>query len=161
MLFRSTKRCLCQKIIDHALDEFLKLSEHDGWSRGTLVSGFYQHLSVFMIDAARPHQETRKSVFSILFGMIHSPVWRKYVLKSNCSLDSSRRERRVQVVFEGRYLDPTARCEAENIVKAIPSGDSLSDLDWYLNLIGQEAERTRRELDGFTEEDRLARSGWG
>ena len=59
--------------------------------------------------------------------------------------------------FHFDKLDPTARCEVENIAKDIPSSDGLSDLDWYLDLIGQEAERTRLELDGFTEEDRLAR----
>jgi len=39
------------------------------------------------------------------------------------------------------------------------SGDGLSDLNLYLNLIGQEVERKRRVLDGLTDEDSLARPG--
>ena len=34
------------------------------------------------------------------------------------------------------------------------SGDGLSDLNLYLNIIGQEVERKRRVLDGLTDEDR-------
>ena len=61
--------------------------------------------------------------------------------------------------FHFEKLEPTVRGEVERIATEMSSGDDLSDLNLYLNLIGQEAERTRRTLDGLTEEARLDRSG--
>ena len=61
--------------------------------------------------------------------------------------------------FHFDKLDPTVRGEVERIAKDMLSGDGLSDLNLYLNLIDQEMERTRRELDGMTGNNRLARSG--
>ena len=57
--------------------------------------------------------------------------------------------------FHFEKLDHTVRGEVERIAREMSSGDGLSDLNLYLNLIGQEVERTRRELDGLTEEGRL------
>ena len=61
--------------------------------------------------------------------------------------------------FHFEKLDPTVRGEVERIATEMSSGDGLSDLNLYLNLIGQETERTQRQLDGLTEDDRLDRSG--
>ena len=47
----------------------------------------------------------------------------------------------------------------ESIAKDISSGDGLSDLDLYLNLIGREVERTRQELNGLTEVAKQAKAG--
>ena len=55
-------------------------------------------------------------------------------------------------------LDPTVHGEVERIARDISSGDGLSDLNLYLDLIGQEVKRTRQELDELTEEYRLADS---
>ena len=61
--------------------------------------------------------------------------------------------------FHFEKLDPTVRGEVERIAREMSSGDGLSDLNLYLNLIGQETERTQRELAGLTEDDRLDGSG--
>ena len=61
--------------------------------------------------------------------------------------------------FHFDKLDPTVRGEVESIAKDMSSGDGLSDLNLYLNLIGQEVERARRQLDGLTDEGKLAKSG--
>ena len=61
--------------------------------------------------------------------------------------------------FHFDKLDPTVRVEVERIAKDISSGDGLSDLNLYLDLIGQEVKRARQELDELTEEHRLADSG--
>jgi len=56
-------------------------------------------------------------------------------------------------------LDPTVRGEVESTAKDMSSGDGLSDLNLYFNLIGHEVERIRRQLSGLTEEDGLSGSG--
>ena len=61
--------------------------------------------------------------------------------------------------FHFDKLDPTVRGEVESIARDMSSGDGLSDLSLYLNLLGQEVERTPRELDGLTDVSRLARPG--
>ena len=63
--------------------------------------------------------------------------------------------------FHFEKLDPTVQSEVERIATEMSSGGVLSDLSLYLNLIGQETERTQRQLDGLTEDDRLGRSGMG
>lgn len=76
-------------------------------------------------------------------------------LESTCSLDFGRGEGFKwwygTLWFHFNKLDPTIRSEVESIAKDMPSGDGLSDLDLYLNLIGQEVERTRQELNRLTE----------
>ena len=61
--------------------------------------------------------------------------------------------------FHFDKLNSTVQGEVKRIAKVMSSGDGPSDLSLYLNLIGQEVERTRRQLDGLNEEKRLARSG--
>ena len=56
--------------------------------------------------------------------------------------------------FHFDKLDPTVRGEVEGIGTEMSSGDDLSDLNLYLNLISQEVERTRRTLDGPTGDGR-------
>ena len=61
--------------------------------------------------------------------------------------------------FHFERLDPTVRSEVERIATEMSSGDGLSDLNLYLNLIGQETERTQRQLEWLTEDARLDRPG--
>ena len=61
--------------------------------------------------------------------------------------------------FHFEKLDQTVQGEVERIATEMSSGDGLSDLNLYLNLIGQETDRTKRQLDGLTEDGRLDRSG--
>lgn len=63
--------------------------------------------------------------------------------------------------FHFEKLDPTVKGEVESIAKDMDmsSGNGTSDLKLYHNLLGQEVEKVRRELDGFTEVDRLSSSG--
>ena len=61
--------------------------------------------------------------------------------------------------FHFEKLDPTVQGEVERIATEMSSGAGLSDLNLYLNLIGQETERSQRQFDGLTEDDRLDRYG--
>ena len=61
--------------------------------------------------------------------------------------------------FHFNKLDSTIRSEVESIAKGMSLGDGLSDLDLYLNLIGQEVERTQQELNGLTEVAGQAEAG--
>jgi len=61
--------------------------------------------------------------------------------------------------FHYDKLDTTVRGEVERIAKDMSLGDGLSDLNLYLNLIGQEIARTRHELDELRDEDKLDTSG--
>ena len=61
--------------------------------------------------------------------------------------------------FHFEKLDPTVQGEVERIATEMLSGDDLSALNLYLNLIGQEVERMQQELGGLSEDDRLGRSG--
>jgi hypothetical protein len=49
--------------------------------------------------------------------------------------------------FQFEKLDPIVQGEVERIAREMLPGDGLSALDTYLNLIHQEAEKTRRMLD--------------
>ena len=49
--------------------------------------------------------------------------------------------------FHYDKLDTTVRDEVEKIAGGMSSGDGLSDLNLYLNLIGQEVARTRKRVD--------------
>ena len=61
--------------------------------------------------------------------------------------------------FHFEKLDPAVRGEAESMARGMLSGDGLLNMNLYLNLIGREMKRMRRELDGLTEEGRLSSSG--
>jgi len=61
--------------------------------------------------------------------------------------------------FHFDKLDPTIRGEVERIARDMSLGDGLSDLRLYLNLIDQEVAKTRREMDGLTNEDGLTHVG--
>ena len=63
--------------------------------------------------------------------------------------------------FHFGKLDPTVRIKVESIAREMSSGDGLSDLNLYLDFIGQEVEITRRQLVTFTgeDEDRLGGTG--
>ena len=49
-------------------------------------------------------------------------------------------------------LDGTVRDEVERIAIDMSSGDGISDLNFYLDLIGQEAARLQQEVDGLHDE---------
>jgi len=49
--------------------------------------------------------------------------------------------------FHYDKLDTTAREEVEKVAREMSSGDGLSDLNLYLNLIGEEVTKTRQEVD--------------
>jgi len=57
--------------------------------------------------------------------------------------------------FHYDKLDNAVRDEVERIAKDMSLGDGLSDLNLYLNLIGQEVVRTRQEVDKLPDEDKL------
>jgi len=61
--------------------------------------------------------------------------------------------------FHFDKLDHTVRGEVERIAEGMSLGDGLSDLRLYLNLIDQEVAKTRREMDGLTNEDGLTHVG--
>ena len=61
--------------------------------------------------------------------------------------------------FHHDKLDAKARDEVERIAKDMSAGDGLSDLNLYLNLIGQEVARTRREVDELPNKSRPAGFG--
>jgi len=61
--------------------------------------------------------------------------------------------------FHYDKLDTTARDEVERIARDMSLGDGLSDLNLYLNLIGQEVVRIRQEVDGFREKYGTERAG--
>jgi len=61
--------------------------------------------------------------------------------------------------FHFDKLDPTARSEVERIARDMSLGDGLSDLNLYLNLIDQEVAKTRREMDGLTNDEGLTSVG--
>ena len=63
--------------------------------------------------------------------------------------------------FHHDKLDTTVRDEVERVARDMSLGDGLSDLNLYLNLIGQEVTRTRREVDELPNENRPAGFGMG
>ena len=58
--------------------------------------------------------------------------------------------------FHFDKLDTKVRDEVESIARDMSLGDGLSDLNLYLNLIGQEVTRTRKEVDELPKESKLA-----
>ena len=61
--------------------------------------------------------------------------------------------------FHYDKLDTKVRVEVERIARDISLSDGLSDLNLYLNLIGQGVARTRQEVDELPDEDRLDKPG--
>jgi len=61
--------------------------------------------------------------------------------------------------FHYDKLDITAREEVERIARDMSLGDDLSDLNLYLNLIGQEITRTGKDVDRFSDVVRVSSFG--
>jgi hypothetical protein len=61
--------------------------------------------------------------------------------------------------FHYDKLDTTVRGDVERIARDMLLSDGLSDLNLYLNLIGQEVARIRQEVEELPNEDRLDRLG--
>lgn len=61
--------------------------------------------------------------------------------------------------FHYDKLDTTVRDEVEKIAREMSLGDGLSDLNLYLNLIGQEVARTRQEVEDIPNQSRPAGFG--
>ena len=61
--------------------------------------------------------------------------------------------------FHYDKLDTKVRDEVERIARDMSLGDGLEDLNLYLNLIGQEVTRIRRDVDELPDEDRLDSRG--
>ena len=61
--------------------------------------------------------------------------------------------------FHHNKLDPAVRDEVQKIARDMSLNDGLSDLNLYLNLIGQEVARTKQKVDGLPDQDRLNRPG--
>jgi len=57
------------------------------------------------------------------------------------------------------HFGSASRGEVESMSRDMSSGNGLSNLKLYLNLIGQEVERIRWEPHGLVEMDRLSSSG--
>ena len=63
--------------------------------------------------------------------------------------------------FHYDKLDTMVRDEVERIARDMLQSDGLSDLSLCLDLIGQEIARTRQEVDGLPNEERVADFGVG